>query len=42
MKSGHPQLTISVSNKKLADLVIFKEKFGGNIYFDIGGNGTYK
>jgi hypothetical protein len=37
-----PQLTISVSNKLLADVIHFKETFGGNIYFDRSQNGYYK
>lgn len=37
-----PQLVISVSNKLLTDISYFKEIFGGNIYFDKGGFGSYK
>lgn len=37
-----PQLTISVTNKLLADVVYFKEVFGGSIYFDSSQNGYYK
>jgi len=35
----HPQLSISVSNKKSLDLQMFVDRFGGNIYFDRGYNG---
>lgn len=37
-----PQLTISVTNKKLVDVQPFKDIFGGNIYFDQAQNGYYK
>jgi hypothetical protein len=37
-----PQLTISASNKLLTNISYFKEIFGGNIYFDKGGYGSYK
>lgn len=36
-----PQLTISVSNKKLIDCEVFKSFFNGNIYLDKRSN-TYK
>lgn len=42
MKNSYPQLTISVTNKLLVDVINFKETFGGNIYFDKGQNGYYK
>lgn len=42
IKNNHPELTISVSNKKHTDLLIFKEKFGGEISYDTGSNGSYK
>ena len=41
-KNNHPQLTISVTNKKLVDVQMFKDTFGGNIYFDKAQNGYYK
>jgi hypothetical protein len=34
-----PQLSISVSNKKKEDLLVFIDCFGGNIYFDKSWNG---
>lgn len=37
-----PQLTISVTNKLLADVQCYKEVFGGSIYFDQSQNGYYK
>lgn len=37
-----PQLTISVTNKVLADVKYYKEVFGGAIYFDSAQNGYYK
>ena len=37
-----PQLTISVTNKLLADVIHFKDVFNGNIYFDKAQNGYYK
>lgn len=37
-----PQLTISVTNKLLVDVVYFKQIFGGNIYYDRSQNGYYK
>lgn len=42
IKDGYPQLTISVTNKLLVDVINFKNIFGGNIYFDKGQNGYYK
>ena len=42
IKNNYPQLTISVTNKLLTDISIFKDIFGGNIYFDKGQNGYYK
>ena len=41
MKNNYPQLTISVTNKLLVDIVVFKDVFAGNIYFDKGQNGYY-
>ncbi len=42
IKNNHPQLTISVTNKLLVDVIAFKNVFGGNVYFDKGQNGYYK
>ena len=42
IKDGYPQLTISVTNKLLIDVISFKNIFGGNVYFDKGQNGYYK
>ena len=42
IKNNHPQLTISVTNKLLVDVVAFKDIFSGNIYYDKGQNGYYK
>ena len=42
IKNNHPQLTISVTNKLLVDIIAFKDVFGGNLYFDKGKNGHYK
>ena len=42
IKNNQPQLTISVTNKLLVDVIIFKDVFGGNVYFDKGQNGYYK
>jgi hypothetical protein len=42
MKNNYPELTISVTNKLLVDIIAFKEVFGGNIHFDKGQNGYYK
>jgi Cytochrome C and Quinol oxidase polypeptide I/LAGLIDADG endonuclease len=42
IKSGAPQLTISVTNKILADVEYYKEAFGGAVYFDTSQNGYYK
>jgi len=39
---SNSQLTISVTNKLLADVIHFKDIFHGNIYFDKGQNGYYK
>ena len=36
------QLTISVSNKHYHNLVMFKEKYGGHIYFDKSGSGKFQ
>ena len=42
IKNSYPQLTISVTNKLLVDIISFKDIFGGNVYFDKGHNGYYK
>jgi ubiquinol-cytochrome c reductase cytochrome b subunit len=42
IKNNYPQLTISVTNKLLMDVLEFKNVFGGNIYFDKTKNGCYK
>lgn len=42
IKNSIPQLTISVTNKLLIDVLPFKDRLGGNIYFDKGQNGYYK
>ena len=42
IKNNQPQLTISVTNKLLVDVISFKDIFGGNVYFDKGQNGYYK
>nr|YP_009526660.1 hypothetical protein [Cladonia leporina]AXY66337.1 hypothetical protein [Cladonia leporina] len=42
IKNNLPQLTISVTNKLLVDVIAFKDIFGGNVYFDKGQNGYYK
>jgi hypothetical protein len=42
IKNGYPQLTISVTNKLLADVEYYKKVFGGAIYFDTSQNGYYK
>ena len=39
---NNPQLTVSVTNKLYIDVLPFLTFFGGNIYFDKGGNGSYK
>lgn len=36
------QLTISITNKSRCNLDFLLKVFGGNIYFDKGGNGKYK
>lgn len=41
-KNGVPQLTISVTNKLLIDVQMYKDILGGNIYFDKGHYGYYK
>lgn len=41
-KYSHPQLTVSVTNKKLEDVKWFKDIFGGYIYYDNSQNGYYK
>lgn len=42
IKNNKPQLTISVTNKLLVDVISFKDVFGGAVYFDKGQNGYYK
>jgi len=42
MKNGHPELTISASNKYEENIKPFVSAFGGNIYFDKGSYGSYK
>ena len=42
IKAKYPQLTISVTNKLLIDVINFKNIFKGNVYFDKGQNGYYK
>jgi len=42
IKNNYPQLTISVTNKLFTDIIVFKNTFGGNIYYDRGQNGYYK
>jgi LAGLIDADG endonuclease len=41
-KYNVPQLTISVTNKLLADIIYYKNIFNGNIYYDKAQNGYYK
>jgi len=42
IKAKYPELTISVTNKLLIDVINFKNIFKGNVYFDKGQNGYYK
>lgn len=42
IKNGIPQLTISVTNKLLVDVQVYKDVLGGNVYFDKSQNGYYK
>nr|YP_009513842.1 LAGLIDADG endonuclease [Pertusaria propinqua]AXH38233.1 LAGLIDADG endonuclease [Pertusaria propinqua]QBP39456.1 LAGLIDADG endonuclease [Pertusaria propinqua] len=42
IKNNYPQLTISVTNKLLIDVINYKHVFKGNVYFDKGQNGYYK
>lgn len=42
IKNDYPQLTISVTNKLLVDIIRYKNVFGGKVYFDKGQNGYYK
>lgn len=42
LKNNYPQMTISVTNKLLVDIITFIDVFGGNIYYDKGHNGYYK
>jgi ubiquinol-cytochrome c reductase cytochrome b subunit len=42
IKNNVPQLTISVTNKLLIDVIYFKNILGGYIYFDKSQNGYYK
>lgn len=41
-KKEYPQLSISIRKKILSNVEIFKETFGGNIYFNKSTNGFYK
>jgi ubiquinol-cytochrome c reductase cytochrome b subunit len=41
-KNGYPKLTISVSTKLKVNIQSFTEIFGGNIYFDKAGYGSFK
>lgn len=38
----YPQITLSVKNKLLVDVIHYKKYFGGEIYFDNSHNGYYK
>ena len=40
--NNKPELIISVKNKRLVDIKMFKDIFEGNIYFDKSNNGYYK
>lgn len=40
-KNKYPELTISVSNKKAENILVYKEVFSGNIYYDKSSR-TYK
>ena len=42
IKNSIPQLTISVTNKLLVDVIPFKNVLGGNVSFDKSHNGYYK
>ena len=42
MKQSNPQLTISVTNKLLVDILYYQEIFGGSTYYDRSQNGYYK
>jgi len=42
LKNKDPQLTISVTNKLLVDVLPYQEVFGGYIYYDRSQNGYYK
>jgi hypothetical protein len=42
IKNSYPQLTISITNNLMVDVISFKSIFGGNIYYDKGLNGYYK
>jgi hypothetical protein len=41
LKGGRPQLSVRVVNKLLQDVILYKQIFGGNIYFDSSQNGYY-
>lgn len=41
-KGGNPQLTISVTNRLLVDVIHFQKILGGYIYYDRSQNGYYK
>lgn len=42
MKNEYPQLTISVTNKHEQNAKYFESVFGGKVYYDKGGYGSYK
>jgi hypothetical protein len=42
MKNGYPQLAITVTNKYEENVKYFASVFGGKVYFDKGGYGSYK
>jgi len=42
IKNGYPQLSITVSNKYEENVKDFESVFGGKIYYDKGGYGSFK
>lgn len=42
MKNSYPQLTITATNKYEVNVKYFESVFGGKVYFDRGGYGSYK
>jgi hypothetical protein len=42
IKNDSPQLSVRVTNKLLQDIKLYKDVFGGNIYFDSSQNGYYQ